>query len=84
MSWDSLFLLANYWAFAGWIALAFLARGPKILAAILYVGVFLLCLVYTVLIVGFLTGGTDTGGPGGGDFTTLAGVMKLFESFELK
>ena len=78
MSWDTIFLLFNYWAFIGWIALAFLPRGPKILALILYLGVFLLCLAYTVLIGGFLTGAIDTGGPGGGDFTTLAGVMKLF------
>src|SRR3546814_20629423 len=70
MSWDNIFLLANYWAFAGWIALAFLPRGPKILAAILYAGVFLLCLAYTVLIVGFLTGGIDPGGASGADFTT--------------
>ena len=46
----------------------------------LYAGVFLLCLAYTVMIVGFLSGGIDPGGPGGGDFTTLAGVMKLFDS----
>src|SRR3546814_7065802 len=65
MSWDNIFLLANYWAFAGWIALAFLPRGPKILAALLYAGVFLLCLAYTVLIVGFLTGGIDPGGASG-------------------
>lgn len=80
MSWDSLFLLANYWAIAAWIALAFLPRGPKTLALILYLGVALLCLTYTVLIVGFLTGGIDPGGPGGGDFTTLKGVMALFDS----
>ena len=80
MSWDSLFLLANYWAIAAWIALAFLPRGPKTLALILYLGVALLCLAYTVLIVGFLTGGIDPGGPGGGDFTTLKGVMMLFDS----
>jgi hypothetical protein len=78
MSWDTLFLLANYWAFGGWIALAFLPRGPKILALILYMGVFLLSLAYAVLLVGFLTGTIDQGGPGGGSFTTLAGVMKLF------
>ena len=75
MSWDNIFLLANYWAFAGWIALAFLPRSPKILAAILYAGVFLLCLAYTVLIVGI-----DPGGASGADFTTLKGVMKLFDS----
>jgi hypothetical protein len=80
MSWDTIFLLANYWAFAGWIALAFLPRGPKTLAAILYAGVFLLCLAYAVMIIGFLTGGIDSGGAGGADFTTLNGVMKLFDS----
>ncbi|ALJ13947.1 ABA4-like family protein [Sphingopyxis macrogoltabida] len=80
MSWDTLFLLFNYWAFVGWAALAFAPRGPKILALILYAGVFLLCLVYTILIAGFLTGGIDPGGSGGGDFTTLAGVMKLFDT----
>ena len=80
MSWDNFFLFANYWAFAGWIALAFLPRSPRILSAILYVGVFLLCLAYTVLVVGFVSGGIDSGRPGGGDFTTLAGVMKLFDS----
>jgi hypothetical protein len=80
MSWDNIFLLANYWAIVAWIALAFLPRGPKTLALILYLGVFLLCLAYTVLIAGFLTGGIDPGGPGGGDFTTLMGVMKLFDS----
>ena len=81
MNWDTLFQLANYWAIAAWIALAFLPRGPKILALILYLGVFLLCLAYTVLIAGFLSGGIDPGGPGsGGNLTTLAGVMKLFDT----
>lgn len=79
MSWDNLYLLANYWAFAGWAALAFAPRGPRILALILYAGVALLCLAYTVLIVGFLSGGIDPGGTGG-SFTSLAGVMKLFDA----
>ena len=43
MGWDSLFLLANYWAIACWIALVFLPRGPRTLALILYLGVALLC-----------------------------------------
>ena len=66
MSWDNLFLLANYWALAGWISLAFLPRNPKILAFILYAGVALLCLANTIMIIGFLTGSIDAGGPGGG------------------
>lgn len=80
MGWDNIFLIANYWAFAAWIALAFLPRDPKVLALILYAGVFMLCLAYAVMIGGFLTGAIDPGGDGGGDFTTLAGVMKLFDS----
>ncbi|MBY4636209.1 DUF4281 domain-containing protein [Sphingopyxis sp. XHP0097] len=80
MSWDSLFLLANYWAIAAWIALAFLPRGPKTLALILYLGVALLCLAYTILIAGFLTGAINPGSETGGSFTSLAGVMKLFDT----
>ncbi|NIJ39436.1 hypothetical protein FHR22_004186 [Sphingopyxis panaciterrae] len=79
MSWDNLYLLANYWALANWAALAFAPRGPKISALILYAGVALLCLAYTVLIAGFLSGGIDPGGTGG-SFTSLAGVMKLFDA----
>ncbi|WP_260582604.1 ABA4-like family protein [Sphingopyxis sp. PET50] len=78
MTWDTLFLLANYWAIGGWIALAFLPRGPRILSLILYAGVSLLCLAYAIMLGGFLTGTIDPGGPGGGSFTTLAGVMRLF------
>ena len=80
MSWDSVFLLTNYWAIGGWLLLAFAPRGPKVLALILYAGVFLLCLAYAVMLGGFLSGTIDAVGPGGGDFTTLAGVMKLFDS----
>ena len=80
MSWDTLFLLVNYWAIGGWALLAFAPRGPKILALVLYAGVFLLALVYAIMLGGFLTGTIDPGGPGGGSFTTLAGVMKLFDS----
>lgn len=80
MSWDTLFLLVNYWAFGGWLLLAFAPRGPKILALVLYAGVFLLALAYAIMLIGFVTGTIDPGGPGGGSFTTLAGVMKLFDS----
>lgn len=81
MSWDTLFLVANYWAFASWAALAFAPRGPRILSLIMYLGIFLLCLAYSVLIAGFLTGSINPGGPGSGmDFTTLSGVMKLFDT----
>lgn len=78
MNWDSLFLVANYWAIIFWLLLAFAPRSPRILSFIMYAGVFLLCLAYTVLIAGFLTGGMDAGGEGGGGFTSLAGVMTFF------
>lgn len=78
MGWDKFFLLANYWAFVFWLLLAFAPRSPRILSAILYAGVALLCLAYAVLLVGLWTGGIDAGGEGGGGFTSLAGVMKLF------
>lgn len=78
MRWDSFFLIVNYWAFIFWLLLAFAPRSPRILSFILYAGVFLLCLTYAVLIAGFLTGGIDQGGEGGGSFTSLTGVMKLF------
>ena len=80
MSWNSLFLVTNYWAIAGWLVPAFAPRSPRILSAILYAGAALLCLVYTVLIAGFLVGGIDPGGAGGGGFTSLRGVMKLFDA----
>ncbi|PKP99472.1 MAG: DUF4281 domain-containing protein [Alphaproteobacteria bacterium HGW-Alphaproteobacteria-13] len=78
MRWDGVFLIANYWAIFWWLLLAFAPRSPRILSFILYAGVFLLCLAYTALIVGLWTGAIDTGGEGGGSFTSLAGVMKLF------
>ncbi|WP_422060322.1 ABA4-like family protein [Sphingopyxis sp.] len=80
MGWNSIYLLANYWAMAGWLLLAFAPRSPRILSIVMYAGVLLLCLVYVVLITGFLTGGIDPGGQGGGDFSSLAGVMKLFDA----
>ena len=49
----------------------------------MYLGVGLLCLVYTVLIVGLLSGGIDGGAGGNGttpDLTTLSGVMALFDT----
>ena len=78
MNWDVIFALANYWAIGGWLLLAFAPRSPRVLSFIMYAGVLLLSLLYTVLIVGFLSGGIDPGGRGGGDFVSLAGVMKLF------
>ncbi len=84
MNWDTVFSLVNGWALLAWLLLAFGPRKPLALSTVMYLGVALLCLVYAVLIVGLLSGGID-GGPGGSrgsspDFTTLAGVMALFDT----
>lgn len=81
MQWETLFALTNGWAMLGWVALALLPRGPRILAAILYGGVMLLCLAYALMFAGLIGGLVDAGGPSAPiDFTTLSGVMALFDS----
>lgn len=83
MPWETLFSLVNGWALLGWLLLAFAPRKPLVLSAVIYLGVGLLCLVYTILIVGLLSGGIDGGAGGNGtmpDLTTLPGVMALFDT----
>ena len=46
MTWATLFALTNAVALAGWLMLAAMPRGPKVMALILYLGVGLLCLTY--------------------------------------
>lgn len=72
------FTLANGWALLGWLALAFAPRGPKTLALILYLGVFLLCFAYALLLGLLMSGVVDGGGMKDAGFTSLAGVMTLF------
>lgn len=72
------FTLANGWALLGWLALAFAPRGPKTLALILYLGVFLLCFAYALLLGLLMSGVVDGGGMKDAGFTSLAGVMILF------
>lgn len=76
MSWETAFSAANIMAMIAWIGLIFLPRWPALLAACLYAGVGLLSLAYTVLIIGFLTGGIDPGPGNGGEasFSSIEGV----------
>lgn len=75
---ETFFSLANGWALFAWLVLIFAPRGPKILALLMYLGVFMLCLAYVVL-AGLLLSGQVGGGAGeGASFTSLAGVMALF------
>lgn len=79
--WDTVFSAANLLAMLMWAALILLPRWPALLAAVLYVGVGLLCLAYSVGIIGILSGGFDPAGPeGSADFTTIAGVRAIFAS----
>lgn len=78
MNWETIFTIANVWAMIGWLALAFAPRKPQVLALILYLSVFLLCLAYAILLGMLLGGWTDAGSASAGSFTTLAGVMALF------
>lgn len=79
--WDSVFGIANLLAMVMWAALILLPRWPALLAAVLYAGVGLLCLAYSVGIVGILTGAFDPVGPGGSaNFTTIEGVRAIFAS----
>lgn len=85
MSWETIFGLVNVVALAGWIALIFLPRGPKLLAIVLYLGVGLLCLAYASMIVGMHGGWIDSARPPGTpppnilDYN-IAGLQNLFVS----
>lgn len=80
--WETMFSIANLWAMAAWVMLILLPRKPLPLALVLYCGVGLLCLTYTVGLAGILTGGFDRVGPAdaGVDFSTLQGVQAIFAS----
>lgn len=82
MSWETIFSLTNGWAMVGWFILAFLPRKPFLLTFVLYLVIALLCLVYAIMLGGIVSGQLDAvgGSPGTMDFTTLAGVMALFDS----
>jgi hypothetical protein len=57
--WDSLFALTNLIAVIAWAALILGPRRPLLLSAILFVGVGLLCLIYSALLVSMLAGWDD-------------------------
>jgi hypothetical protein len=43
----------------GWAMIAFLPRGPKVMALVLYLGVGLLCFAYAVMFIGLFSGTFD-------------------------
>ncbi|NVD45668.1 ABA4-like family protein [Qipengyuania atrilutea] len=80
MSWNALFGLANIAAMIAWAALIFAPRWSALLSAVLYLGVGLLCLTYTLCLAGIVSGVLDPGAGGGGaaSFTTIEGVRAIF------
>jgi hypothetical protein len=79
MDWKLLFNIVNLLALISWSALILLPRWPALLSGILYLGIGLLCLVYSVCLIGLVSGVLPSGGPGGGaDFTTIEGVRAIF------
>ncbi len=80
--WETVFSIANLWAMAAWLILILLPRKPLPLALVLYCGIGLLCMVYTVGIAGLLGGFFDPVGPADAavNFLTLEGVRSIFAS----
>jgi hypothetical protein len=67
--WNTVFIAVSAIALAGWFVLILLPRGPLAHSAVLYLGVGLLCLIYTLcfaLVVG--------GGWGGGMSPEVSGL----------
>lgn len=84
MNWPFLFGFNNVLALAGWLMLAFLPRGPRLMSVILYGIVATLCLTYTILFVSLvgklIDPGVVAGATGQGDFRSIAGIRGLFAS----
>jgi hypothetical protein len=59
MPWEGIFAFTNVVALACWAMLAFLPRRPVVMAAILFFGVGMLCLVYAAMFAALLSGGVD-------------------------
>ena len=84
MGWATIFSITNLIALVGWLLLILGPREPRTGAIILYFGVGLLCLAYTVMF-GLLFGGIVdpvrvAGAAGQGSFTSIEGIRALFMS----
>lgn len=80
MTWDAVFGAANLAALIAWVALILLPRWPALLSGLLYLVVGGLCLLYTVGLVGIVSGTLDPVGGGGGGFSSIAEVRAIFSS----
>lgn len=82
MSWENVFSIANLWPLPFWLLLAFGPRTDLTGRLILFGGIAPLAIAYAILLPLIMTGALDPVGPEGAspDFTTLAGIMALFDS----
>ena len=81
--WSAVFAATNLLAVAGWLLLAAAPRKPAVHSLIMYLGVGVLCLTYTVAFALFLSGAVDpvrVAGAGEPGFGSIAGVRALFAS----
>ena len=85
MNWAFLFGFTNALALAGWLMLALLPRGPKLMSVVMYGCVAILCLAYVVLFIALFGNLVDPGRIAGaaepnlGDYS-VAGLRPLFAS----
>jgi Domain of unknown function (DUF4281) len=82
MSWEIVFSIANIWPLSFWLLLGLGPRNDMTAKIVLFGGVAPLALCYTILLPLIMTGTIDPVGPDNGavNFTTLPGVMALFDS----
>lgn len=79
--WQAIFGAVNLIAIVAWIILIFLPRRPLPMTTVLYLGVGLLCLIYTVGLIGLISGIADpSGAMRGANFSTIEGVRSIFAS----
>jgi hypothetical protein len=83
MPWELIFKITNGGVLIFWLLLAFGPRGTMWVRGIFLGGTGILALTYSILIIGLMTGSFDGGAGDTGkslDFTTLSGVMALFDT----
>ncbi len=76
--WPILFTLTNVLAMAAWVILISLPRKPLAHSAVLYLGVGLLCLIYTSCFAAVLTGAVSEGLSSEGNLMSVEGVRAFF------
>ncbi len=77
--WNAVFGAVNLIALAGWIILIALPRRPFPMTVVLYLGVGLLCLIYSVGLIALVSGGLGAdGNTAGQSFFTIEGVRAIF------